>query len=110
MRCPMGHVIRFAEEERVPASHIGFFCDRGYDERDSSTGGLDKVQESMAATVTVSSQFLFNYFLAVNLTPFDGDLLNSSTVSQNVFGGILYGVEAADFPWWSDKQMNVLLH
>jgi hypothetical protein len=42
-----------------------------------------KIQKSIAAASTLTNPFFYNYFLVVDLMPFDGNLFNSSSVSQN---------------------------
>src|SRR5271169_788879 len=64
----------------------------------------------MAAARTLTNQFFYNHFVIVDLMPFDGDLFNGSTVSQNIFNGVLHREETTRIFWRSNKQMDVVQH
>jgi hypothetical protein len=48
--------------------------------------------------------------LGVDSTPFDANLFKGPTISQNIFGGVFYRVEAANIIRWSDNQKDIVLH
>jgi len=71
---------------------------------------LDKVQESVAATRTLTNKFFYNHLLAINSMPFDGNLVDCPTVSQNILSGVLYRVKTSGILRRSNKEVDIVVH
>lgn len=71
---------------------------------------LGKCQKLIAASYVYAIPLLDDSILVVNSMPLHRDFFECSTVSQNILGNVLYGIETASVFWWADKQMDVVLH
>ena len=60
--------------------------------------------------MSLTNQFFYEHFLSINSTPFNANFFKGPPVSQNVLRGILYRVKTTRVFWWSDKQMDIVLH
>src|SRR5258708_922403 len=83
---------------------------KSYPHRQSLIFILGKCQKLIAASYVYTIPLLDDSILVVNSMPLYRDFFECSTVSQNILGNVLYGVETASIFWWSDKQMDVVLH
>lgn len=60
--------------------------------------------------MTLTNQLFYDQLVVVNSVPLNGSFLGCSTVSQNIFLGVLYREETSRVFWRTNKKVGVVCH